>query len=71
MATDEIAAAFPHEGQLAQLLSSVPFKLLVLPGASPFASDGGVAGALGVAGCKPDVAQRLAREATMTFQGVK
>jgi uncharacterized protein GlcG (DUF336 family) len=68
MATDEIAATFPHYGQLARLLSAVPFRLLVMPGASPLREKGSVTAAVGVAGCKPDIAQGLAREASTFFE---
>jgi uncharacterized protein GlcG (DUF336 family) len=64
MATDEIAATFPDDGQLARLLSAVPFRLLVMPGASPLHEKGSATAAVGVAGCKPDIAQGLARQAT-------
>jgi uncharacterized protein GlcG (DUF336 family) len=68
MATDEIAATFPHGGELEQLLSAVPFRLLVMPGASPLQEGGSITGAVGVAGCKPDIAQRLAGDATTFFK---
>jgi uncharacterized protein GlcG (DUF336 family) len=68
MATDEIAATFPQDGQLERLLSSVPFKLLAMPGASPLQKGSSVTAAVGVAGCKPDIAQRIAREATSFFK---
>ena len=68
MATDEIAAAFPQDSQLARLLSAVPFKLLAMPGASPLREGSSVIAAVGVAGCPPDIAQRLANEATASFE---
>jgi uncharacterized protein GlcG (DUF336 family) len=68
MATDEITATFPHGGQLERLLSAVPFRLLVMPGASPLQEGGSITAAVGVAGCKPDIAQGLAREATTFFK---
>lgn len=68
MPTDEIARTFAEEGQLARLLLSVPFKLLAMPGASPLQEGSSVTAAVGVAGCKPDIAQRLAKEAIASFK---
>ena len=66
--SDEIAASFPENGQLERLLEAVPFRLLAMPGASPLLEGGLAIAAVGVAGCPPDVAQRLANEATSSFK---
>lgn len=68
MASDEIAAAFPQQDQLGRLLSSVPFKLLAMPGAAPLRVADAITAAVGVAGCRPDVGQRLANEAISSLK---
>ncbi|UAJ10517.1 heme-binding protein [Glacieibacterium megasporae] len=63
MPSDEIVETFPQEGQLARLLSTVPFRLLAMPGAAPLREAGSITAAVGVAGCSPQIGQRLANEA--------